>query len=87
MDKVQKPSSFKCYNQNPLESTGIMPSKLVTAEMLLVYIQNVLGSNLSQDTEYPDCGILMYSSVPPDKYQDNTSNVAITTSFQILSNI
>jgi hypothetical protein len=29
----------------------------------------------------------MYSSVPPDKYQDNTSNVAITTSFQILSNI
>jgi hypothetical protein len=64
-----------------------MPSKMVTAVTLLVYIQNMLGSNLSQDTEYPDCDILMYSSAPADKYQDRTTNLTTATSFQILSNI
>jgi hypothetical protein len=63
-----------------------MPNKLVTAVTLLVYIQNVSGSNLSQDTEYPDCGILRCSSRPPDKYQDHTLDLTMATSFQILSN-
>jgi hypothetical protein len=73
------------HSQNPLESTAIMPNKLVTAVTLPVYIQYVSDSNLSQDTDYPHGGILMYSSVPPDKYQDNTSNLTKATSFHFLS--
>jgi hypothetical protein len=42
------------------------------------------GSNLSRDTDYPDCFPGFFS--PPGKFRDNTLNEATTTSFHIISN-
>jgi hypothetical protein len=41
---------------------------------LLLYIQEVLGSNLFSETGYPDWGFSWFSSVPPDKFRDITLN-------------
>jgi hypothetical protein len=41
---------------------------------LLLRVQVVLGSNLGQETSYPDSGFSWFSSVPPNKCQDNTLN-------------
>jgi hypothetical protein len=53
----------------------ILPSLSQLAQMLtlLTYLQEVPDSNFIQGINYPDWGILWFSSVPPVKCQDSSS--------------
>jgi hypothetical protein len=63
-----------------------IPSELCQAVKLLTCIPEVPGSNLCQDTDYPDWRFSWFSSVCPCRCWDSTSNYATSISFQILSN-
>jgi hypothetical protein len=51
----------------------------------LLHILEVPGSNLSQETGYPDWGFSWFSSVLPGNCRDSTLNQARTAFFHILS--
>jgi hypothetical protein len=53
---------------------GIKPSFAVESSALLLNIWEVPSSNLGQQTGFPECSLLWFSSVTPGKFQDNTSN-------------
>jgi hypothetical protein len=58
----------------------ILTNKTVIVVTLQIFILEVLGSNLTWDSGYPD-RFLWFSSVPPERSQN------WTTSFQILSGL
>jgi hypothetical protein len=60
---------FDCRNHWP---RGLWHSKLAQAVVFLICIYDMPVSNLGQDTNHPDWGIMWSSSVPSCKYWYHT---------------
>jgi hypothetical protein len=58
------------YNQPKINFTLKLLNILAKWLALLLCIWGVMGSNLSPETGYADCGFLWFSSVPPGPNHD-----------------
>jgi hypothetical protein len=61
-------SPYNCPYSSYDDSSNVMVEWLTP----LLHVWEVLGSNLGPETDYPDWGFLLFSSVPPDECQVGT---------------